>query len=73
VEDEAARLEASDRGLAKEAKDLDLPPLAERPLRHLIAWAVHGVLQTVDLATGGSLNEATAAQAGAEGVLGKET
>jgi ATP-dependent helicase/nuclease subunit A len=37
-----------------------------------IGRAVHGVLQTVDLRSGARLAEASAAQAAAEGVLGRE-
>lgn len=63
---------ASDPGLAKGARDIDLPPWQKGRYGSAIGRAVHGVLQTVDLATGAGLTAACAAQAAAEGVLGKE-
>lgn len=59
-------------GLAKGAKDIDLPPWQKGRYGSAIGRAVHGVLQTVDLTTGAGLAAACAAQAAAEGVLGKE-
>jgi hypothetical protein len=79
--EEAARREANeiaqqsavrDPGLAKGPRDLDLPPWQKGRYGSAIGRAVHGVLQTVDLATGDGLAAACAAQAAAEGVLGKE-
>ncbi len=72
AEAEAARAAAGDPGLAKGAKDIDLPPWQKGRYGTAVGRAVHGVLQTVDLATGAGLAEAVAAQAAAEGVLGKE-
>lgn len=71
--DEAAkRAAADDPGLAKGAKDIDLPPWQRGRYGSAIGRAVHGVMQVVDLATGDGLDEAVKAQAAAEGVLGKE-
>jgi ATP-dependent exoDNAse (exonuclease V) beta subunit len=67
--DEAAR---SDPGLAKDARDLELPPWNKGRYGTAIGRAVHAVLQTIDLATGAGLVETAAAQAAAEGVLGHE-
>jgi len=65
-------VDTSDPGLAKGAQDIDLPPWQKGRYGSAIGRAVHGVLQTVDLATGAGLSAACAAQAAAEGVLGKE-
>jgi ATP-dependent exoDNAse (exonuclease V) beta subunit len=59
-------------GMEKEARDIDLPPWQKGRYGSAIGRAVHGVLQTIDLASGDGLEEACAAQAAAEGVLGKE-
>jgi ATP-dependent exoDNAse (exonuclease V) beta subunit len=73
VAEELARLAAeADPGLAKDPRDLDLPPWQKGRYGTAIGRAVHAVLQTVDLATGEGLAEAAAAQAAAEGVLGRE-
>ena len=61
-----------DPGLAKGAVDLDLPPWQKGRYGTAIGRAVHAVLQTVDLATGAGLDDAAAAQAAAEGVIGRE-
>lgn len=61
-----------DPGLAKGAKDIDLPPWQRGRYGSAIGRALHGVLQVVDLATGEGLTAACASQAAAEGVLGKE-
>jgi ATP-dependent exoDNAse (exonuclease V) beta subunit len=61
-----------DPGLAKEPRDLELPPWNKGRYGTAIGRAVHAVLQTVDLATGAALAETCAAQAAAEGVLGQE-
>lgn len=61
-----------DPGLAKQARDLELPPWNKGRYGTAIGRAVHAVLQTVDLATGAGLDDAAAAQAAAEGVLGHE-
>ena len=63
---------ATDPGLAKDARDLELPPWNKGRYGTAIGRAVHAVLQTVDLATGDGLDDAAAAQAAAEGVLGME-
>jgi ATP-dependent helicase/nuclease subunit A len=63
---------SGDPGLAKGARDIDLPPWQKGRYGSAIGRAVHGVLQSVDLATGADLSAAAAAQAAAEGVLGKE-
>lgn len=60
---------AIDPGLAKGARDLELPPWSKGRYGTAIGRAVHGVLQTVDLATGAGLDDAGAAQALAEGVI----
>jgi ATP-dependent helicase/nuclease subunit A len=60
--------EPVDPGLAKNARDLELPPWNKGRYGTAIGRAVHGVLQTVDLATGAGLEAAVAAQALAEGV-----
>ena len=59
-------------GVQKDPRDIDLPPWQKGRYGSAIGRAVHGVLQTVDLATGAGLAEAAAAQAAAEGVLGRE-
>jgi ATP-dependent helicase/nuclease subunit A len=60
--------EPADPGLAKDARDLELPPWNKGRYGTAIGRAVHGVLQTVDLATGHGLDDAVAAQVLAEGV-----
>ena len=72
ADEEARRAAAGDPGLAKGPRDIDLPPWQKGRYGTAIGRAVHGVLQTVDLMTGDGLVEACAAQAAAEGVLGKE-
>jgi ATP-dependent exoDNAse (exonuclease V) beta subunit len=62
-----------DPGLQKRPGDLDLPPWRKGRYGTAIGRAVHGVLQVVDLATGAGLDEAVAAQAAAEGMVGHET
>jgi ATP-dependent exoDNAse (exonuclease V) beta subunit len=61
-----------DPGLAKEGRDLELPPWNKGRYGTAVGRAVHAVLQTVDLATGDGIDDAAAAQAAAEGVLGHE-
>ena len=63
---------ADDPGLAKDGRDLELPPWNKGRYGTAIGRAVHAVLQTVDLATGAGLDDPAAAQAAAEGVLGHE-
>ena len=59
-------------GVDKAPRDLGLPPWQKGRYGTAIGRAVHGVLQTIDLGTGSGLEEAAAAQAAAEGVLGRE-
>ncbi len=61
-----------DPGLRKGGRDLDLPPWQKGRYGTAVGRAVHGVLQTIDLALGHGLEQAAAAQAAAEGVLGRE-
>ena len=61
-----------DPGLAKGAVDLDQPPWQKGRYGTAIGRAVHAVLQTVDLMSGAGLDDAAAAQAAAEGVIGRE-
>ncbi|MGH9188613.1 MAG: UvrD-helicase domain-containing protein [Acidimicrobiales bacterium] len=68
----AAAALVSDPGLAKDGRDVDLPPWQKGRYGTAIGRAVHGVLQGVDLATGDGLDAAAAAQAAAEGVPGRE-
>ncbi len=69
---EAAEAAASDPGLAKDPRDLELPPWNKGRYGTAVGRAVHAVLQTIDLATGDGIVETAAAQAAAEGVLGLE-
>ncbi len=62
----------ADPGLAKEGRDLELPPWNKGRYGTAIGRAVHAVLQTVDLESGAGITETAAAQAAAEGVLGRE-
>ena len=57
-----------DPGLRKRPRDLDLPPWMKGRYGTAVGRAVHGVLQTVDLATGEGLDAAVAAQCEAEAV-----
>lgn len=61
-----------DPGLAKDPRDIDLPPWQKGRYGSAIGRAVHGVLQTIDLDTGDGLVELCAVQAAAEGVFGRE-
>jgi ATP-dependent exoDNAse (exonuclease V) beta subunit len=61
-----------DPGLAKDQRDLELPPWQKGRYGTAVGRAVHAVLQTIDLLTGRGLEEAAAAQAAAEGVIGRE-
>jgi ATP-dependent helicase/nuclease subunit A len=60
--------EPADPGLAKDARDLELPPWNKGRYGTAVGRAVHGVLQSADLATGRGLDDAVAAQVLAEGV-----
>jgi ATP-dependent helicase/nuclease subunit A len=55
-------------GLAKEPRDLELPPWAKGRYGTAVGRAVHAVLQSVDLAGGEGLEDLAAAMAIAEGV-----
>jgi ATP-dependent helicase/nuclease subunit A len=57
-----------DPGLQKRPRDLDLPPWLKGRYGTAVGRAVHGVLQTIDLATGDGLEDAVAAQCQAEAV-----
>ncbi len=63
---------ALDPGLAKDTRDLELPPWNKGRYGTAVGRAVHAVLQTVDLATGEGIEATAAAQAAAEGVIGRE-
>jgi len=56
-------------GLAKGGRDVEQPAWSKGRYGSAIGRAVHGVLQTVDLATGEGLGDAVAAQCVAEGVV----
>ena len=62
-----------DPGLRKRPRDLDLPPWLKGRYGTAVGRAVHGVLQVVDLATGGGLDSAVAAQCEAEAVPDRAT
>ena len=65
----------ADPGLHKRPRDLDLPPWQKGRYGSAVGRAVHGVLQTVDLAGGDdhtTVGAAVASQAAAEGLLGHE-
>jgi ATP-dependent exoDNAse (exonuclease V) beta subunit len=57
-----------DPGLQKRPRDLDLPPWLKGRYGSAVGRAVHGVLQSIDLATGGGVDAAVAAQCEAEAV-----
>ncbi|HLM19726.1 MAG TPA: UvrD-helicase domain-containing protein [Acidimicrobiia bacterium] len=69
---QAAEVGRADPGLAKGPRDLELPPWNKGRYGTALGRAVHAVLQTIDLATGAGLDDASAAQAAAEGIVGKE-
>ncbi len=68
----ADRADAVDPGIAKGGRSVELPPWSKGRYGSAIGRAVHGVLQTVDLATGDGLDEAVKAQSLAEGVTDHE-
>jgi ATP-dependent helicase/nuclease subunit A len=55
-------------GSAKGGVDVELPPWSKGRYGTAIGRAVHGVLQSIDLATGAGLDDTVAAQCVAEGV-----
>jgi hypothetical protein len=57
-----------DPGLQKRPRDLDLPPWLKGRYGTAVGRAVHGVLQTIDLATGQGLDAAVAVQCQAEAI-----
>jgi ATP-dependent helicase/nuclease subunit A len=57
-----------DPGLQKRPPDLDVPPWLKGRYGTSVGRAVHGVLQTIDLATGDGIDAAVAAQCEAEAV-----
>jgi ATP-dependent exoDNAse (exonuclease V) beta subunit len=62
----------ADAGLGKSPRDLELPPWNKGRYGTALGRAVHAVLQTVDLRTGAGIDDAAAAQAAAEGIIGRE-
>jgi ATP-dependent exoDNAse (exonuclease V) beta subunit len=60
--------EPVDSGLQKRPRDLDQPPWLKGRYGTAVGRAVHGVLQTIDLATAEGLDAAVAAQCQAEAV-----
>jgi ATP-dependent exoDNAse (exonuclease V) beta subunit len=60
--------EPEDPGLDKRPRDLDLPPWLKGRYGTGVGRAVHGVLQTIHLATGAGLDDAVASQCEAEAV-----
>jgi ATP-dependent exoDNAse (exonuclease V) beta subunit len=62
---------AADVGLAKDGRDVELPPWQKGRYGTAVGRAVHGVLQAVDLQSGADLDALAAAQAAAEGVPGR--
>ncbi len=61
--------EPDDAGLQKRPRDLDLPPWLKGRYGTAVGRAVHGVLQTIDLASGQGLDAAVAAQCEAEAII----
>ena len=59
------------RRAAEAARDLDLPPWLKGRYGTAVGRAVHGTLQTIDLATGDGLDAAVAAQCEAEAIPGR--
>ena len=59
-------------GEDKEGRDLGLPPWLKGRYGTAFGRAVHGVLQTIDLATGEDLDDIVRAQAVAEGVIDRQ-
>lgn len=59
---------AADPGLHKRPRDMDLAPWLKGRYGTAVGRAVHGVLQTIDLATGEGMDAAVAAQTEAEAI-----
>jgi ATP-dependent helicase/nuclease subunit A len=64
---------ALDDGIRKDPVDLDLPPWQRGRYGTAVGRAVHAVLQFADLRTGANIPDLAAAQAAAEGVIGRES
>jgi ATP-dependent exoDNAse (exonuclease V) beta subunit len=64
--------EKADAGLRKGPRDLELPPWNKGRYGTALGRAVHAVLQTIDLRTWAGIDDAAAAQAAAEGIIGRE-
>jgi ATP-dependent helicase/nuclease subunit A len=62
------RGEDPEAGLQKRPRDLDLPPWLKGRYGTAVGRAVHGVLQTIDLASGARLQAIVAAQCEAEAI-----
>ena len=60
-----------DDGLKKAPRDLDLPPWLKGRYGTAVGRAVHGVLQTIDLATGARIGDLVASQCEAEAIPGQ--
>ena len=65
----AETIDEAAEGRAKGPRDLELPPWSKGRYGSAVGRAVHGVLQIVDLQTGGGLAQAVAAQTLTEGVV----
>jgi ATP-dependent exoDNAse (exonuclease V) beta subunit len=66
--DEPEATQPAEAGLHKRPRDLDLPPWLKGRYGTAVGRAVHGTLQTIDLATGEGLSGAVAAQCEAEAI-----
>jgi ATP-dependent exoDNAse (exonuclease V) beta subunit len=66
--DPAPLRDEPDPGLRKRPRDLDLPPWLKGRYGTAVGRAVHGVLQTIDLASGDGMDAAVAAQCEAEAI-----
>ena len=66
--DPAVVLTQADPGQAKGQRDLELPPWSKGRYGSAVGRAVHGVLQSVDLATGAGLQPTVRAQVVAEAI-----
>ena len=73
VRAEADDAEPSEAGLQKRPRDLDLPPWLKGRYGTAVGRAVHGTLQTIDLADPTGLAGAVAAQCEAEAIVERAT